>query len=108
MLGALPFLVTPQPGRRAGGMILPGNCKPVSGSRTLGVTPLEFFDCEKSPFRSRAVGTVTVTGSVGEMVWGFSKEKKKKALFLDSDEPPSPNFGKGNGPPMLKPGILWR
>ena len=45
------------------------------------MAPLEFFDCEKFPIRSRAVGTVTVTGSVGVIVCGFSIEKKKNALF---------------------------
>src|SRR6266496_317673 len=90
------------------GIILPGNCTPVCGSRTTGVVPLEFFDCEKLPMRSRAVGTVTKTGSVGVMVWGFSKEKKKKALFLIKDGPPSPKLGNGRGPPKLNPGTLWR
>src|SRR5438034_9863660 len=90
------------------GMMLPGNCTPVSGSMTIGVTPFEFFDCEKFPIRSSAVGTVTVTGSVGVMVWGFSKEKKKNDLFFNRLWPPSPKRGKGSGPPILKPGTLWR
>src|SRR6478672_9496337 len=90
------------------GITLPGNCKPVSGSITAGVAPLEFFDCEKSPLRSSAVGTVTKTGSVGVRVCGFSNEKKKKALSLTSDGPPSPKRGNGKGPPKLNPGILWR
>src|SRR6266850_3689632 len=89
-------------------MILPGNCKPVTGSRTTGVALLEFFDCEKLPIRSRAVGTVTNTGSVGVIVCGFSRLKKKNALFLHNEGPPSPNFGMGIGPPMLKPQILCR
>src|SRR3989442_12204295 len=108
MLGLMQLIVTPHPGLPAAGIILPGNCKPVSGSITLGVTPLEFFDSKKFPCRSRAVGTVTVTGSVGVIVCGFSKEKKKNALFLIRLGPPSPKRGSGNGPPILKPGILWR
>src|SRR5436305_4598259 len=89
-------------------MMLPGNCKPVRGSSTTGVAPLEFLDREKFPIRSRAVGTVTVTGSVGVIVCGFSIETKKKALFLVNEGPPSPKRGSGKGPLKVKPGILWR
>src|SRR5438477_7852733 len=104
MLLLIQLTVTPHPGLPAAGMMFAGNCKPVRGSITSGVTPVEFFDCEKLPILSRAVGTVTVTGSVGEIVWGFSNAKKKKALSLSSEAPPSPNLGRGNGPPILKPG----
>src|ERR1051326_821158 len=90
------------------GMTFPGNCAPVAGSKTTGTVPLELIDFEKSPMRSRAVGTVTVTGSVGVIVCGFSAEIKKKALSLINEGPPSPKRGNGNGPPKLKPGILWR
>src|SRR5437870_11064933 len=93
---------------RAVGIMLPENCAAVKGSRTTGTAPLELIDFEKSPMRSKAVGTVTVTGSVGVIVWGFSIETKKNALFLVRAEPPSPKRGNGNGPPKLKPGILWR
>src|SRR5689334_17185560 len=92
---------------RAFGITLPGNCVPVRGSRTVGNAPLEFTDFEKSPIRSNAVGTVTVTGSVGVTVCGFSIETKKKAL-LCTKALPSPNFGSGSGPLKLNPGILWR
>src|ERR1041384_6631619 len=93
---------------RAAGMMLPGNCKPVKGSSMTGVAPLEFLDWEKFPMRSRAVGTVTVTGSVGVIVCGFSIEIKKNALLCFKADPPSPNLGNGSGPPKLNPGILWR
>src|SRR5262249_40146233 len=91
---------------RSVGIILPENWAPVSGSRTTGVAPLELTDFEKSPMRSKAVGTVTVTGSVGVIVCGFSIETKKKALLRNNAGPPSRNRGSGNGPPKLKPGIL--
>ena len=74
---------------------------------TTGV-PVEETDCEKSPTRSSADGIVTNTGSVGVIVCGFSSEKKKKALFLITLGPPSPNLGSGVGPPKLKPQILCR
>src|SRR2546430_17655095 len=93
---------------RAAGITLPGNWLPVTGSRMTGGVPFESFDCEKSPIRSKAVGTVTVTGSVGVMVCGFSIEIKKNALLRNKPGPPSPNFGRGRGPPKLKPGILGR
>src|SRR5216683_5049045 len=89
-------------------MILPGNCKPVRGSRTTGVALLEFFDCEKLPTRSRAVGTVTNTGSVGVIVCGFSMFTKKKALSFSHIGPPSPKRGRVKGPPTLNPQMLWR
>ena len=108
MLLLMQLTVTPQPGLPATGIMFPENCKPVSGSITLGVAPLEFLDREKLPCLSSAVGTVTVTGSVGEIVCGFSNEKKKKALFRVRAGPPSPNLNNGNGPPTLNPGILWR
>ena len=91
---------------RKSGIIFPANCRPVSGSKTTGVAPLEFFDCEKFPRRSSAVGTVTVTGSVGVIVCGFSYEKKKNDLFETKPRPPSPKVGSGKGPPMLNPGTL--
>ena len=60
---------------------------------TDGVAPVEFFDCEKLPMRSNAlVGTVTNTGSVRVMVCGFSRLKKKKALCLINEGPPSPEL----------------
>src|SRR5207253_6903690 len=79
MLLLMQLTVTPQPGLPATGMMFPGNCKPVRGSITLGVAPLEFLDREKLPCLSSNVGTVTVTGSVGEIVCGFSNEKKKRS-----------------------------
>ena len=68
--------------------------------------PVLSNDCEKSPKRSKAVGIVTKTGSVGVIVCGFSNEKKKKALLRRRRGPPSPNRGSGRGPPSLNPQML--
>src|SRR5713226_5146389 len=97
---------------RLAGIRFPANWLPVL-SEIVAAIGLPFLstpeiDLEKSPIRSKAVGTVTVTGSVGVIVWGLSIETKKKALFLVNEGPPSPKRGSGNGPPKLKPGILWR
>src|SRR5216684_4194601 len=98
---------------RSAGMTLLTIAEPVPCGGSLTVTacgtPAELhpvIDLEKSPARSKAVGTVTVIGSVGVMVCGFSIEMKKKALFRIKPGPPSPNLGRGSGPPKLKPGIL--
>src|SRR2546429_2752516 len=93
---------------RAVGIMLPENCAAVKGSRTTGTAPLELIDFEKSPMRSKAVGTVTVTGSVGVIVCGFSIETKKKAFFRVKALLPSPNLSSGSGPLKLNPGILCR
>src|SRR5262245_45907247 len=76
----------------------------LSGSRIKTLAFDEFTDCEKSPLRSRAVGTVTKRGSCGLIWWGFSYAKKKKALSFINLGPPSPNLGSGIGPPILPPG----
>src|SRR6185503_20500551 len=76
----------------------------LSGSRTKTCAPLELIDCEKSPARSSAVGTVTKRGSLGVIWCGFSYAKKKNALSFNQKFPPSPNFGNGIGPPKLPPG----
>src|SRR5688572_1738424 len=64
----------------------------------------ELIDCEKSPFRSSAVGIVTNRGSCGVIWCGFSYEKKKYAFSFSQKLPPSPNFGNGSGPLKLPPG----
>src|SRR6478752_10388849 len=79
---------------------------PVRRGSAINTAPVVDRDCEKSPARSNAVGTVTNTGSVGVIVCGFSYEKKKNALFLTNILSLSPNLGSHRGPPKLKPQIL--
>src|ERR1044072_5479956 len=79
-----------------------------NGSRMNTCAPLELIDFEKSPLRSRAVGTVTKRGSFGVIWCGFSYAKKKNALSFNQNFPPSPNLGNGNGPPKLPPGYRCR
>src|SRR4029079_6390429 len=75
-----------------------------SGSRMNTCAPLELIDCEKSPFLSSAVGTVTKACSCGVICCVFSYAKKKYALSFSQNFPPSPNLGNGSGPPKLPPG----
>src|SRR3982750_2303391 len=81
---------------------------PVRVGSAMNTLPPVATDCEKSPARSSAVGTVTNTGSVGVMVCGFSYEKKKNALFLINMCSLSPNRGSHSGPPTLNPQMLCR
>src|SRR5438128_1147408 len=81
---------------------------PVLRGSAINTTPPVDRDCEKSPARSSAVGTVTKTGSVGVIVCGLSYEKKKKALSFQKYLSGSPNLGNQIGPPKLNPQILCR
>src|SRR5262249_46730211 len=88
---------------RFAGMRFPSKGLPVTGSVMTTGFPVLSTDFEKSPRRSRSVGIVTNTGSVGVIVCGFSREKKKKALSLLSF---GKSFGIRTGPLKLNPQML--
>src|SRR6185369_1912645 len=76
---------------RLAGTMLPGKqpellvalqASPVCGSRTGISCPFVFRLCEKSPFRSSAVGTVKLLIGFGDWLGRYSCEKKKNSFCL--------------------------
>src|SRR5215472_16051949 len=78
------------------GMTLPGNGAPVLGSLTTISEPFRFSDCEKSPARSSAVGTVTCRSAPGLFTGHPSCDQKKNSFCRSRFH----FLGMKTGPPM--------